>query len=160
MRAADFLFTLLFLSPNEVVSVGPNFCLFSPPEAIRNNLHPLVFLGNPQIQPCFHVCFIFFFLLPSNMTRLVSWQEIASLSNPNGQLIKNLKAGAPGRLTRWSVRLRLRSWSHGSWVRGHVRLCADSSEPGAHFGFCASLSLSAPPLLMLSVSLCHSLSQK
>ena len=34
-----------------------------------------------------------------------------------------------------------------------IRLCADSSEPGACFGFCVSLSLSAPPLLMLCVSL-------
>ena len=33
-----------------------------------------------------------------------------------------------------------------------IRLCADSSEPGACFGFCVSLSLSAPPLFMLSLS--------
>ena len=39
-----------------------------------------------------------------------------------------------------------------------VRLCADSLEPGACFRFCVSLSLSAPPLLMLCLSL--SLSQK
>ena len=34
-----------------------------------------------------------------------------------------------------------------------VRLCADSSEPGDCFGFCASLSLSLsdPPLLSLSL---------
>ena len=32
-----------------------------------------------------------------------------------------------------------------------IRLCADSSEPGARFGFWVSLSLSAPPLLMLSL---------
>ena len=31
-----------------------------------------------------------------------------------------------------------------------VGLCADSSEPGAFFGFCVSLS--APPLLMLCLS--------
>ena len=36
-----------------------------------------------------------------------------------------------------------------------VRLCADSSEPGACFGFCVSISpsLPAPPLLMLCLSL-------
>ena len=34
-----------------------------------------------------------------------------------------------------------------------VGLCADSSEPGACFGFCVSLSLSAPPLLVLALSL-------
>ena len=31
-------------------------------------------------------------------------------------------------------------------------LCADSSEPGACFEFCVSLSLSAPSLLTLSLS--------
>ena len=35
----------------------------------------------------------------------------------------------------------------------HVGLCADRSEPGARFGFCASLSLSAPPPLVLSLPL-------
>ena len=34
-----------------------------------------------------------------------------------------------------------------------IRLCADGSEPGACFGFCVFLSLSAPPLLMLCLSL-------
>ena len=33
-----------------------------------------------------------------------------------------------------------------------VGLCAGSSEPGACFGFCVSLSLSAPPLLTLGLS--------
>ena len=37
-----------------------------------------------------------------------------------------------------------------------IRLCADSSEPGACFRFCDSLSLSAPPSLVL----CLSVSQK
>ena len=32
-------------------------------------------------------------------------------------------------------------------------LCADSSEPGAYFGFCLSLSLSVPPPLALYLSL-------
>ena len=35
----------------------------------------------------------------------------------------------------------------------HVGLCADSSEPEACFGFCVYVSLSARPLLMLSLSL-------
>ena len=34
-----------------------------------------------------------------------------------------------------------------------VGLCADSSEPGARFQFCVSLSLSAPPPLVLCLSL-------
>ena len=37
-----------------------------------------------------------------------------------------------------------------------IGLCADSSEPGACFGLCVSLSLSDPPPFML----CLSLSQK
>ena len=34
-----------------------------------------------------------------------------------------------------------------------VRLCADTSDPEACFGFCVSLSLSTPPLLTLCLSL-------
>ena len=33
-----------------------------------------------------------------------------------------------------------------------VRLCADSADPEACFGFCVSLSLSSPPVLILSLS--------
>ena len=35
----------------------------------------------------------------------------------------------------------------------HMGLCADSSEPGARFGFCASLSLCPSPTRILSLSL-------
>ena len=69
--------------------------------------------------------------------------------------IKNIKlvlAGAPGWLSRLSS-------GHDLTVREfepRVGLCADSSEPGACFGFYVSLSLSDPPQLML----CLSLSQK
>ena len=35
----------------------------------------------------------------------------------------------------------------------HVGLCADSSEPGACFGFCVSLSLCSLPTRILSLSL-------
>ena len=35
----------------------------------------------------------------------------------------------------------------------HVRLYADSSEPGAHFRFCLLLSLPTPPLLVLCLCL-------
>ena len=49
------------------------------------------------------------------------------------------------------------SSGHDVTVRGlkpHIGLCADSSEPGACFGFCVSLplSLSDLPLLTLSLS--------
>ena len=39
-------------------------------------------------------------------------------------------------------------------------LCADSWEPGACFGFCLSLSLCAPPLLLLTLCLSLSLKKK
>ena len=41
------------------------------------------------------------------------------------------------------------SWSE---FEPRVRLCADSSEPGAYFGFCVSLSLFPSPAHALSVS--------
>ena len=46
--------------------------------------------------------------------------------------------------------------AHDLTIRGfesHVELCADSSEAGACFGFCVSLSLFAPPLLAHTLSL-------
>ena len=48
--------------------------------------------------------------------------------------------GAPGWLSRLSVRLQLRSRSRGPRVRARVGLWADGSEPGACFRFCVSLS--------------------
>ena len=61
--------------------------------------------------------------------------------------------GAPGWLSRLRVWLRLRSWSQVSWVKSHVRFCADSLEPGAWFWFCVSLSLCPSPTQALSLSL-------
>ena len=67
------------------------------------------------------------------------------------------RAGAPGWLSGWvsdfgsGHNLRIRE------SEPSVGLCADSSKPGACFGFCVSLSLSAPPLLALCV--CVSLSK-
>ena len=78
--------------------------------------------------------------------------------------------GAPAWFSRLSIRLWLRSWSHGSWVQARVGLCADSSEPGACFRFCLSvslslslsysLSLSVPPPLMCMCSLTLSLKKQ
>ena len=73
--------------------------------------------------------------------------------------LKSLLTGAPGRLSRLSVQLWLRSRSHGFWVRALYRLCADSSEPGACFGFCIS-PLSLPLSCSRSVSLCLSVINK
>ena len=44
------------------------------------------------------------------------------------------------------------SWLELMEFEPHVGLCADSSEPGACFTFCVSLSLSASPLLTLCLS--------
>ena len=66
---------------------------------------------------------------------------------PQGEWI----SGVPGWLSRLSVRLQLRSWSHGLWFEPHFRLCADSSEPASDS---VPPSLSAPPpLAVWSLSL-------
>ena len=72
--------------------------------------------------------------------------------------VKIENSGVPGWLARVSVQLQL---DHDLVVHEFepcIGLCADSSEPGACFGFCQSLSLS------LSLSLCpsptHSMSLK
>ena len=60
--------------------------------------------------------------------------------------------GAPGWLSRVSIRLRL---GHDLPVREfepRVGLCADSSDPGAYFGFCVSPSLCSSPARALSLS--------
>ena len=67
--------------------------------------------------------------------------------------------GAPGWLSGLSTYF---SSGHDLTVHGfklHIGLRADSSEPGACFRFCVSLSLSASPLLVCSLSLSLPLSQ-
>ena len=68
-------------------------------------------------------------------------------------LFKMVMYGAPGWLTQFSVRLRLRSWSYGlvREFKPHIGVCADSSEPGACLKFCVSLSLCPSPALSLSL---------
>ena len=70
---------------------------------------------------------------------------------------KVAKGGAPGWLSRLSVRLQLRSWSHGLWVQAlHQALCwllAQSLEPASDS---VSFSLCPSPAHALS----HSVSQK
>ena len=73
--------------------------------------------------------------------------------------IRKIFLGVPGWLSRLSFRLRLRSWSHGLWVRAPCRaLCwqlkAWSLLQIPLFRF---PSLSAPPPLVLSLSLSLSL---
>ena len=54
--------------------------------------------------------------------------------------------GAPGWLSRLSVRLQLRSWSHGLWVQAPRRaLCWQLRAWSPLWILCLPLSLSAPP---------------
>ena len=54
--------------------------------------------------------------------------------------------GTPGWLSRLSIRLQLRPWSHfiAREFEPRIGLCADSLEPGACFGFCLLISLPFP----------------
>ena len=67
----------------------------------------------------------------------------------------NIKSvpGAPGWLSRLSVQLHSGHDLTVPEFEPRIRLCADSSEPGACFGFCVSLSLWPSPR-SCSVSLC------
>ena len=106
-------------------------------------------------------------LLCNNIVQIVSaaleklWNLEAQIWEP-WKLLKNISFGAPEWLSQLSVWLPLRSWSRSCEFEPRIGLCADSVEPGAHFDFCVShsLSLSAPPLLILSLFLCLSKTNK
>ena len=61
-------------------------------------------------------------------------------------------SGTSGWLSWLSLQLQLRSGSHGSWAQPPIKLCVDSSDPGACFGFCVSLCLCPFPAHALSLS--------
>ena len=86
---------------------------------------------------------------PSGPSVTQGWREIRSHDN-NGN-----DKGAPGRLSRLSVQLWLRSRSHGLWVQTlHQPLCGQLSlEPASDS---VSPSLSLPHPCSHSVSLCLS----
>ena len=63
------------------------------------------------------------------------------------------KLGAPVWLRWLSVRLRLRSWSHGSWVRARIGLCAELLLRAWNLLQILCLLLSLPLLHLYSVSL-------
>ena len=79
--------------------------------------------------------------------RIMTWAEI-----------KTQTLQVPGWLSRLSVGLQLRSWSHGSCSSpaSSSVLTAQNLEPASDS---VSPSLSAPPLLMLCLSVCLSLSK-
>ena len=73
--------------------------------------------------------------------------------------LKEVNVGAPGWLSRLSNQLLVLAQVMNSWfvcLSPHVGLCADSTEPAWNSLF---PSLSAPPLLALSLCLCLALSQ-
>ena len=76
--------------------------------------------------------------------------------------MKRLKSGIKGRLGSLVGQVPDFGSGHDLMIRGfepHIRLCADSSEPGAFFGFCClPLSLPLPPPLVHTCALAHALS--
>ena len=76
--------------------------------------------------------------------------QMLDLSGKLSKVIKNMFRG-----TWVTLSVKRLTSAHDLTVcefKPRVRLYADSSEPGACLGFCVSLSLSPPPLLMLCLS--------
>ena len=82
---------------------------------------------------------------------LISFQLILHMVTID---LKNYTSGVPGWVSWLSIQLYHNLMVHE--FEPHIGLCADSSDPGACFGFCVSLSLCLS--LHHSLSLC--LSQK
>ena len=100
-------------------------------------LEPCVGLHPGSAEPAWH----FLSLCPSP-THVLSLSLKLNLK-------KLLSYGAPEWLSQLSIRLRLRSWSHGSWVQAPSGVL--SWQCRACLGF--SLSLPFPLMLALSLSL-------
>ena len=86
----------------------------------------------------------------------VAFTQVFTTVKTHGTVhLERVSFGAPGWLRWLSVRLRLRSWSHSSWVRAtRLALCwqlgAWSLEPASDS---VSPSLPSPTMLCLSLSL-------
>ena len=83
-------------------------------------------------------------------------------SSPVKSSLKNGNKEGGAWVTQLSVQLDLGSGHRltALEIKPRVRLCADSSEPGACFRICVSLSLCPSPTHALSLSLSLSLSKK
>ena len=88
-----------------------------------------------------------------NKERILSAYRISFVTHmQNCDRIKLL--GAPGWLSGLNVSLRLRSWSHSSWVQApHRALCWQRRAWSLLWILCLPLSLFVLPLLVLSLSL-------
>ena len=120
---------------------GPRASLLSPPLTI---LHNSLVAGQPG--PPLGKVFTTLLRRPSEVKLQGTSRE--PCSRPS---FKRQKQGAPGWLSRLSIRLELRSWSCGPWVRApHQALCWQLRAWSLFQILC--LPLSDPPPFMLSLS--------
>ena len=82
------------------------------------------------------------------------WVEIG-----REQTFRNTNIGAPGWLSKLSIQLQLRSWSHGSWVRDTRWALCWQLRAWSCFGFCVLLSVSLCPSPVRALSRSRSLSK-
>ena len=81
------------------------------------------------------------------------FQELSTAQGKDTRSLKKTKnVGTPGSLSWLSVPLSSGHDLSLCEFETHIRLCADSSEPGACFGFWVSLSLCPSPAHALSLS--------
>ena len=109
---------------------------------------------NPQPWAAAHICLKSRQALRTRADSLLPFCVFSKVPMVSGITFKAEIMVAPGWLSRLIVRLRLTVCG----FEPRVGLCADSSEPGACFGFCVFLSLCPSPACVLCLSL--SLSQK
>ena len=94
----------------------------------------------------------------SNETRSWFFEIINKIDKPLASLVKKKKEGHLGGSVCWASDIGFGHDLIGCGLEPHIRLCANSSEPGACFGFCVSLSLCPSPNRALCV--CLSLKNK
>ena len=110
--------------------------------------------------PCGALCWQFraqsllwILCLPLSLPHPCSHSVSLSLSKID---IKKIFLGVPGWLSRLSGRLRLRSWSHSSWVGApHQALCWQLGAWSLLWTLCLSLSLCPSPAHSLSLKNKH-----
>ena len=100
-------------------------------------------------------------LAPSNLLRLQHWRELTPSEPPINKswrcyltFCKKNYLRAPGWLSRFSIRLGLRSWSHGLWVRTPPpALCWQLGAQSLLQILCLPLSLPLPCSHSVNLSL-------
>ena len=119
-------------------------------------------LTEPSIQVPLHIqrlCFNSptYPSMPVFLWKLLHDYQVCSLSRESLSSFTYQNSGnvrVPGWLSQLNVRLRLRSWSHGSWVRApHQALCWQLRAWSLLWILCPPLSLPLPYSRSLSSSL-------